>query len=124
MAKKTITAEAAGAVEVESAAQATGAESAAETVIAEPPETAADKQQKTEPVKRIYAGATVPGMRQNTVFIGEMPAVINVPFVRELCMGIADYPNYVREKRNPQSRAAFCYKKSVELAAQIAAAKK
>ena len=124
MAKKTITADPAGAAKTESSVQTTEEESAGETVTTEPPETAADKQQNADPVKRIYVGATVPGMRQNTVFIGKVPAVIDVPFVRELCMDIADYPNYVREKQNPQSRAAFCYKKSVELAAQIAAAKK
>lgn len=73
--------------------------------------------------KRIYTGATVPGMKQNTVFTGGIPTVLDVPFVRELCMELKDYSKYVKDRRDPQSRATFCYKKSVELAAKIAAEK-
>lgn len=85
------------------------------------PTTTAEPNKSIE--KRIYTGATVPGMKQNTVFTGSIPAVIDVPFVRELCMELKDYGRYVKDRRDPQSRATFCYKKSVELAAKIAAEK-
>lgn len=75
------------------------------------------------PAKRIYTGATIPGMKQNTVFTGNTPTMLDVPFVRELCMDLKDYGKYVKDRHDPQSRATFCYKKSVELAEKIAAEK-
>lgn len=102
------------------AAEATAVEEKTEEI--ESPPTAITEADNS-PVKRIYTGATVPGMKQNTVFTGNIPTVLDVPFVRELCMSLKDYGRYVKDRRNPQSRATFCYKKSVELAAKIAAEK-
>ncbi len=88
---------------------------------AEPKEKATKEpvNQKTAEAKKIYVGATVPGMKQNTVFVGDIPDILNVPFVRELCMEISQYGKFINDLKDKSSRAAFCYNKSVELAESL-----
>ena len=88
----------------------------AEENAAAPPE-----PQKETIKKLIYAGASVPGMRANTVFEGNIPSVLNVPFVRDCCIEPSQYGKWIKDKLNPKSHAAFCYKKSVEYAGELAA---
>ena len=89
-----------------------------ETVAAEMP---AEEKTHRSPAKQqlIYVGADVPGMKHNTVFIGDIPKVINVPFVQELCVDVKDYTKTMAELKDSTSRAAFCYRKSTELAVSL-----
>lgn len=65
---------------------------------------------------RMYVGASVPGMKKNTVFTGEIPKILDVPFVRELCVDIENVNNFHKKMAVTSSREAFCYRKSVEYA--------
>ncbi|MGN0162448.1 MAG: hypothetical protein ACI4EA_02550, partial [Candidatus Ornithomonoglobus sp.] len=76
-------------------------ETAAETTAENTPDIS-DKTE-TKPQKRIYAGASVPGMEQNTVFEGDIPAVLDVPFVRDLCMDITEYGRFAKERLDSSS---------------------
>lgn len=102
----------AAAMETDETAAAAGAEnetiSKTETVTKEAP--AAEKSQ------RMYVGASVPGMKKNTVFTGEIPEILDVPFVRELCVDIENVNNFHKKMAVTSSREAFCYRKSVEYA--------
>lgn len=71
--------------------------------------------------KLIYVGASVPGMRANTVFEGSIPEVLDVPFVRDCCIELSQFGKWTRDKLDPKSRAAFCYSKSVEYAINLIA---
>ncbi|NDO20208.1 hypothetical protein FMM68_11175 [Lachnospiraceae bacterium MD329] len=67
--------------------------------------------------KRIYVGASVPGYKTSTVFEGEeIPDVLNVDFVRDLCIDVSKVGEFYKKKAVTDSREAFCYRKSVEYA--------
>lgn len=72
-----------------------------------------------KPEKLIYVGASVPELKQNTVFIGEIPEILNVPFVKELCIRVSEYGRFIRNVKDKNSREAFCYGKSAELAESL-----
>lgn len=92
-------------------------EAAAAEVTAVP----AESQEKAKTAKKlIYVGASVPGMRANTVFEGDMPEVLNVPFVRDCCIELSQFGKWAKDRLDPKSRAAFCYSKSAEYAGRLA----
>lgn len=67
--------------------------------------------------KRIYVGASVPGFKTSTVFEGEeIPDILNVDFVRDLCIDVEKIGEFYKKKAVTDSREAFCYRKSVEYA--------
>ncbi len=84
---------------------------------------AAEKQNtdvKTMPKKRVYLGASLPGYKTSTVFEGEkIPKVLDVPFVRELCVDVEKAGEFYKKKAVTDSREAFCYRKSAEYAKEI-----
>jgi len=70
--------------------------------------------------KRIYVGASVPGYKTSTVFEGEeIPDVLNVDFVRDLCIDVSKVGEFYKKKAVTDSREAFCYRKSVEYAKSL-----
>lgn len=70
--------------------------------------------------KRIYVGASVPGFKTSTVFEGEeIPEVLDVDFVRDLCIDIHKIGEFYKKKAVTDSREAFCYRKSVEYAKSL-----
>lgn len=74
----------------------------------------------SEAKKRIYVGASVPGYKTSTVFEGEeIPEILNVDFVCELCIDISEISNFYKKKAVTDSREAFCYRKSVEYAKSL-----
>lgn len=74
-------------------------------------------QEQTEPM--VYAGATVPGFRTNTIFTGPMPEVINVPMVRNLCVPLSEFPKVMMERKQPGTRAYICHNESMKLAEKL-----
>ena len=90
---------------------------------------AAENQMSTDPTtlettptarKRIYVGASVPGLKTSTVFEGEeIPKVIDVDFVRDLCIDVEKIGEFYKKKAVTDSREAFCYRKSVEYAKSL-----
>lgn len=70
--------------------------------------------------KRIYVGASMPGFKTSTVFEGEeIPTVLDVDFVRDLCIDISKIGDFYKKKAVTDSREAFCYRKSVEYAKSL-----
>ena len=69
--------------------------------------------------KMIYAGASVPGMKANTVFTGKIPEILDVPFVRDLCIPIDDYTEFLKRKAVTGSYEAVCYRQSVKYASEL-----
>ena len=67
----------------------------------------------------IYVGADLPGIKANTVFTGELPKILDVPFVRELVIPVDGITEFLKKKAVTESRAAFCYRKSVEYAESL-----
>ena len=75
--------------------------------------------EQEDKVQKMYMGVSVPGMKSGTVFVGNIPKVIDVPFVRELCIPLEQVAKFNKEKAVTTSRAAFCYRKSAELAKKL-----
>lgn len=84
--------------------------------VTEPPTVAA---KKSGAGAMIYAGATLPGIPSGTVFTGKIPEKLNAPFICELVVPLSEYTTVVKRKTDPTTRAAFCYRKSAELAAEL-----
>ena len=84
-------------------------------------DTAAENQDKPEQRngQKIYIGVSVPGMKSGTVFTGEIPKVIDVDFVRELCVPIDKLSETLKKKAVTGSRVAYCYQQSAKLAQQL-----
>lgn len=75
---------------------------------------------KAEHKKRVYLGVSLPGYKTSTVFEGEkIPKVLDVPFVRELCIDLDKVGEFYKKKAVTNSREAFCYRKSAEYAKEI-----
>ncbi|MGN0108146.1 MAG: hypothetical protein ACI4A5_10690 [Hominilimicola sp.] len=84
------------------------------------PITPATLETTPEVRKRIYVGASVPGYKTSTVFEGEeIPDVLNVDFVRDLCIDVKKIGEFYKKKAVTDSREAFCYRKSVEYAKSL-----
>ena len=64
-------------------------------------------------------GVSVPGMKSGTVFTGKIPKVIDVDFVRELCVPIEKLSETLKKKAVTGSRVAYCYQQSAKLAQQL-----
>lgn len=83
----------------------------------------ADAKSKTAPqaskAALIYVGASLPGMKSNTVITGKLPKVLDEPFVRELVIPTEDFALFTKKKNVSESREAFCYRKSVEYAKRL-----
>ena len=62
---------------------------------------------------------SVPGMKSGTVFTGKIPKVIDVDFVRELCVPIEKLSETLKKKAVTGSRVAYCYQQSAKLAQQL-----
>ena len=69
--------------------------------------------------QKIYIGVSVPGMKSGTVFTGKIPKVIDVDFVRELCVPIEKLSETLKKKAVTGSRVAYCYQQSAKLAQQL-----
>ena len=69
--------------------------------------------------QKIYIGVSVPGMKSGTVFTGKIPKVIDVDFVRELCVPINKLSETLKKKAVTGSRVAYCYQQSAKLAQQL-----
>ena len=82
---------------------------------------AAESQDKPEQKdgQKIYIGVSVPGMKSGTVFTGKIPKVIDVDFVRELCVPINKLSETLKKKAVTGSRVAYCYQQSAKLAQQL-----
>ena len=78
----------------------------------------ADKPEQKDGQK-IYIGVSVPGMKSGTVFTGKIPKVIDVDFVRELCVPINKLSETLKKKAVTGSRVAYCYQQSAKLAQQL-----
>lgn len=105
-----------------------------ETAVEEKTETPANVKEETEEIeseiivssddsktenkndKYIYVGVSLPGIKSNTVITGKIPEILNVPFIRELVIPIERFTDFLKNKANTESRAAFCYRKSAEYA--------
>ena len=74
--------------------------------------TAADTLAAEQPM--IYAGVSLPGVPEGTVFTGPTPKVLDEPFVKELVIPLEKYPDFLKKKGVTTSREAFCYRKSAE----------
>lgn len=121
------------AVEVSTDAEAMETDETAATAGADTAENAtppaAENQTPTDPTtletapmvrKRIYVGASVPGFKTSTVFEGEeIPKVLDVDFVRDLCIDVEKIGEFYKKKAVTDSREAFCYRKSVEYAKSL-----
>lgn len=114
--------------ELETAAveTATMEDLAGETATTENIEAFSEKTQTTaqtikpdNEIKKIYVGASVPGIKSHTVFTGDIPKVLDIPFVRELCIDVDKLTVFLKKKAVTSSREAFCYRKSVELAKEL-----
>ena len=91
-----------------------------ELIVGERVSTEAEKKQEDAVRKRIYVGASVPGFKTSTVFEGEdIPAVLDVDFVRDLCIDIEKLGEFYKKKAVTDSREAFCYRKSAEYAKSL-----
>lgn len=66
--------------------------------------------------KVIYVGASLPGIKSNTVIKGKIPEKLNVPFVKDLVIPINEFTAFLKKRAQTNSREAYCYKKSVEYA--------
>lgn len=129
-AKKENIVNALAAIEVNTGAAAMETDETAATAGAENSQSsnapAAENQTPTAPAtlettsatrKRIYVGASVPGFKTSTVFEGEeIPDILNVDFVRDLCIDVEKIGEFYKKKAVTDSREAFCYRKSVEYA--------
>nr|DAW23839.1 MAG TPA: hypothetical protein [Caudoviricetes sp.] len=73
-----------------------------------------------EKQKKIYVGASLPGIRSYTVFAGEVPAQLKeIPFVKELVIPLNQLAKYERNKREDGTREQFCYEQSVIYTQQL-----
>ncbi len=68
---------------------------------------------------RMYVGASLPGIKSNTVISGALPKVLDEPFVRELVIPPNEFAQFLKKKSMAESREAFCYRKSVEYADKL-----
>ena len=93
--------------DTETTVQETVSEETTEVSAVENSNKVAESQGKPEQKdgQKIYIGVSVPGMKSGTVFTGKIPKVIDVDFVRELCV--------------PISGVAYCYQQSAKLAQQL-----
>lgn len=99
---------------------------AAEVEVKTAPETTADKTEasaaenlEASEEKRIYLGASLPGVKASTVFEGEIPEILKQPFVCELVVPLDKLAETKKNMAVTSSREAFCYRKSVALAAEL-----
>lgn len=69
--------------------------------------------------KKIYVGASLPGMKTNTVIKGTIPEKYNVPYVRDLFIPEDKFTEFLKKKSVTGSYEAFCYRKSAELAQSL-----
>ncbi|MDO5397470.1 MAG: hypothetical protein Q4G33_06030 [bacterium] len=74
----------------------------------------------TEEKTVIYAGASLPGARCSTVFKGELPEILHREYISELCIPVEEFSEFLKKKNVTSSREALCYRKSVQLAAELA----
>lgn len=98
------------------AASVTVAETKTETVAAESETAAADASAAENQTVYMYVGASLPGIKANTIISGEIPEILDVPFVRELLIPVDEFTKYVKRKSVTDSREAFCFRKSAEYA--------
>ena len=106
-------------VDTETTVQETVSEEIAEVSAVENSNEAAESQDKPEQKdgQKIYIG--VSGMKSGTVFTGKIPKVIDVDFVRELCVPINKLSETLKKKAVTGSRVAYCYQQSAKLAQQL-----
>lgn len=69
--------------------------------------------------RRIYVGASLPGAKANTVFAGEIPKILKQPFICELVVPLDKLTETKKNIAVTSSREAFCYRKSVAIAAEL-----
>lgn len=67
-------------------------------------------------VKRIYAGASIPGFKSGTAFTGDIPEKLDVPFVRDCCVTEDKFTAFIKQRNVTSSYAALCYRQSAEYA--------
>lgn len=108
-------------VDTETTVQETVSEEITEDSAVENSNEAAESQDKPEQKdgQKIYIGVSVPGMKSGTVFTGKIPKVIDVDFVRELCVPINKLSETLKKKAVTGSRVAYCYQQSAKLAQQL-----
>ena len=101
-------------VDTETTVQETVSEEITEVSAVENSNEAAESQDKPEQKdgQKIYIGVSVPGMKSGTVFTGKIPKVIDVDFVRELCVPINKLSETLKKKAVTGSRVAYCYQQS------------
>ena len=87
-------------VDTETTVQETVSEEITEVSAVENSNEAAESQDKPEQKdgQKIYIGVSVPGMKSGTVFTGKIPKVIDVDFVRELCVPINKLSETLKKK--------------------------
>ena len=75
--------------------------------------------EETTEVSAVENSNKVAGMKSGTVFTGKIPKVIDVDFVRELCVPIEKLSETMKKKAVTGSRVAYCYQQSAKLAQQL-----
>ena len=105
--------------DTETTVQETVSEETTEVSAVENSNKVAESQGKPEQKdgQKIYIGVSVPGMKSGTVFTGKIPKVIDVDFVRELCVPIEKLSETLKAVTG--SRVAYCYQQSAKLAQQL-----
>ncbi len=100
------------------AAAAPDAVDISETETAAAPD-AATENHTDEGIKRIYAGASIPGFKSGTAFTGDVPEKLNVPFVRDCCVTEENFTAFLKQRNVTSSYAALCYRRSAEYAKEL-----
>lgn len=81
---------------------------------------AAAKSAANSKVKRIYAGATLPGLPSGTVFTGDIPKqYAQSEIIKSLCIPVDKYADSIKKKSVTTSPAAILYRKSAAFAEEV-----
>ena len=80
---------------------------------------AAETAEAAPAASMVYVGATVPGMRSGTVFIGEAPEVIRSEPFAQCVIPLTELTAWTRRKAVTSSKQAQLYRHTAKAAAEL-----
>lgn len=81
--------------------------------------TAQSHKKRITEQRKIYVGASIPGLPSNTVIIGEEPKILDNKMLKQLFINVDELPAFMKAKRIEGTKENLTYKKSLEIAKEM-----